>query len=192
MRRDTASVWHTELRTARTGARNRSPRIAHNSHSRRARYVHEVPGGDRWVPIAAMGTRMTNSGVSAGHTSSLGSRLLTALRFRNAMSSAVWSWQLRANCRGLPSVVFYPPDGERGNQRSRREHRAKRICGDCPVSTECLMHAITWPEPYGIWAGTTPAERGQVPARRKAQDGLQLQSITEPVGSDETVSLEQK
>lgn len=68
-------------------------------------------------------------------------------------------WCRQAACRGLPAVVFYPPDGERGIPRLRREQRAKRLCSACPVIRECLRHALSWPEEHGIWAGTTPAER---------------------------------
>jgi WhiB family redox-sensing transcriptional regulator len=70
-----------------------------------------------------------------------------------------WTWQLQAQCRNMPSVVFYPPDGERGRRRQRREQRAKLICRKCPVIRDCLAHALQWPEEYGIWAATTPAER---------------------------------
>jgi WhiB family redox-sensing transcriptional regulator len=70
-----------------------------------------------------------------------------------------WAWQMRANCRDMPSSVFYPPEGERGGCRRRREQRAKRICRDCAVVRECLAHALQWPEDHGIWAATTPAER---------------------------------
>lgn len=39
----------------------------------------------------------------------------TARRGQPAASPAVfWAWRLEAACRGLPSSVFFSPDGERG------------------------------------------------------------------------------
>jgi len=67
-----------------------------------------------------------------------------------------WFWQLLAAGRGLPSSVFYPSDNERGNRRRRREHRAKRICHDCPVVADCLKHALAWPENHGAWRPPPP------------------------------------
>ena len=43
----------------------------------------------------------------------------------------------------------------------------KKVCAHCPVSRQCLSHAITTPETVGIWAGTTPSRR--MAMRRKAQ-----------------------
>lgn len=82
-----------------------------------------------------------------------------------ADQSVSWAWQLVAACRGLPAAVFYPPDNERGQRRRRRELRAKQVCAACPVITDCLRHAVRWPETEGIWGGTTPGERGLVPER---------------------------
>lgn len=83
---------------------------------------------------------------------------VTASARGNALGVS-WTWQLGAACRGLPSSIFYPADDERGNRRRRRELRAKRICAECPVITDCLRHAINWPETQGIWGATTARER---------------------------------
>ena len=77
-------------------------------------------------------------------------------------AGTVVSWQRFAVCRGLPQNVFFPPENERGRQRARREHRAKQICRDCPVLADCLRHALFWPEQYGVWGATTPAERREI------------------------------
>ncbi|WP_414170643.1 WhiB family transcriptional regulator [Streptoverticillium reticulum] len=37
--------------------------------------------------------------------------------------------------------------------------RALQICAACPVM-ECREHAAAVPEPFGIWGGTTPQQRG--------------------------------
>lgn len=76
-----------------------------------------------------------------------------------------WDWQLQAACRGVDSAVFFPPDNERGRARHRRERAAKRFCGQCPVIEQCAVHALGVQEPYGVWAGMTPAERDDAAGR---------------------------
>ena len=50
-----------------------------------------------------------------------------------------------------------------------RESTAKSICRRCPVQPECLDHALTHREEYGIWGGMSPNERVQArKARRSA------------------------
>jgi WhiB family transcriptional regulator, redox-sensing transcriptional regulator len=70
------------------------------------------------------------------------------------------NWQERAACRGADTRIFYHPDNERGPSRRRREMRAKQICRGCPVLTECLSWALATREPYGVWGGLSPEERG--------------------------------
>ncbi|TSD40537.1 WhiB family transcriptional regulator [Rhodococcus sp. KBS0724] len=41
----------------------------------------------------------------------------------------------------------------------RRENAAKKICGDCPVRSHCLTHALDTPEPHGVWGAMTERER---------------------------------
>lgn len=49
--------------------------------------------------------------------------------------------------------VFYSRNG-------LRAANATRVCGACPVRAECREHAQRTAEPYGIWGGLTPAQRG--------------------------------
>jgi WhiB family transcriptional regulator, redox-sensing transcriptional regulator len=35
----------------------------------------------------------------------------------------------------------------------------KAVCKECPVRNECLIHALSFPEPGGIWGGLTHYER---------------------------------
>ena len=49
-----------------------------------------------------------------------------------------------------PHHLFHPPD-ERGPARAARIREGKQICRTCPVLNQCLTHALTIPEPYGIW-----------------------------------------
>lgn len=70
-----------------------------------------------------------------------------------------WSWQMQAACVGLDARVFFPLDGERGEQRAAREAAAKAICARCVVIRECARHALTVREPYGVWGGMSQADR---------------------------------
>ncbi len=77
-----------------------------------------------------------------------------------AVQTTERTWQLRAACRGPESALFFPPTyPERKDERDAREARAKAICQECPVRSECLDYAISIREPHGIWGGLTEAER---------------------------------
>ena len=68
-------------------------------------------------------------------------------------------WQRAALCRGEAGRDFYPPfGGERKRDRKARELRAKAVCESCPVRAECLDHAVSSGERYGVWGGLTSDE----------------------------------
>ena len=89
-----------------------------------------------------------------------------------------WDWQLAAACRGMASATFFHPPDERGPARAARIHDAKQICRTCPVLNQCLTHALTIPEPYGIWGGLSEDERAQQ---------LGVQSLRYPARATKTV-----
>ncbi|MFE1194009.1 WhiB family transcriptional regulator [Streptomyces olivaceoviridis] len=70
-----------------------------------------------------------------------------------------WEWQAEAACRGMDSSVFFSPPGERGSARRRREQRAQEICRQCPVRVPCAGFAATSDQRYGVWGGSTEADR---------------------------------
>ena len=73
------------------------------------------------------------------------------------------SWQIKAACRGPQAAVFFPPaQFERKDEKLDREARAKDICGECGVSSDCLNYALTIREPHGIWGGLNELERKQL------------------------------
>lgn len=80
------------------------------------------------------------------------------------------SWCDKGACKGM-SEIFYSDFSERPNKRAKREHRAKAICGVCPVILQCRAYARANPE-YGVWGGETEEERHAqgfpVPAGSKA------------------------
>lgn len=74
-----------------------------------------------------------------------------------------WQWQEDAACREHDTEFFFFEDREQGEERSpNRNALAKAICSSCPVMRACLEHALSVPESYGVWGGTTPKERARM------------------------------
>lgn len=61
------------------------------------------------------------------------------------------TWRDQAACAGMPATTFYP---DRGTNATT----AKRVCANCPVTTQCANDGAD--EPYGVWGGTTVDDRG--------------------------------
>lgn len=70
-----------------------------------------------------------------------------------------YEWQHAGACRGVDTETFFPPEPERGPRRRRREAAAKALCATCPVIQECLDHALSVREPFGVWGGLNQTER---------------------------------
>ncbi|MEU6215872.1 MULTISPECIES: WhiB family transcriptional regulator [unclassified Streptomyces] len=75
------------------------------------------------------------------------------------LSEHLWLWQEEAACRNLGTDRFFHPAGERGEDRAERDQEAKEVCALCPVRAECLRHALSVQEPYGVWGGLSEEER---------------------------------
>ncbi|WP_370132653.1 WhiB family transcriptional regulator [Streptacidiphilus sp. EB103A] len=74
------------------------------------------------------------------------------------MSETADDWCKDASCRtGDPEELF----GEGSVQ-----NRAKARCAGCPVSTECLAHALDGRVEFGVWGGMTERERRALLRRR--------------------------
>ena len=76
----------------------------------------------------------------------------------------LYEWQYDGACRRADPSLFFSPEDERGPRRRARESAAKQLCARCPVIDQCLKHALSAKEPYGVWGGLTPAERADVAA----------------------------
>ncbi len=50
--------------------------------------------------------------------------------------------------------------------RGAEQHRAKLVCGGCPVRTECLAEALDNQIEWGVWGGMTERERRAVLRKR--------------------------
>lgn len=73
------------------------------------------------------------------------------------------AWQEQAACRGLdPDDFVVEPTSWEGEDL--RVRRARWVCAECPVRPECLAFAFAAPSSlrWGVYAGTTPAERMSV------------------------------
>ncbi len=67
-------------------------------------------------------------------------------------------WAERGACRDAdPDSLFVP---------GAAQHRAKRICRDCPVRLDCLAEALDHRMEFGIWGGLTERERRSLLRRR--------------------------
>lgn len=78
-------------------------------------------------------------------------RIAQAPRLATVREAPDWS---RAACRGLPTELFYPGQGDDRTARAARE-----ICAVCPIRAECLDYAIGNAERFGIWGGMTEHDR---------------------------------
>lgn len=71
-------------------------------------------------------------------------------------------WREHAACQGKNVNNWYP-EATGGNGYEQRQQSleagAKLVCRSCPVRTECLHHAITAGERYGIHGGLNYHER---------------------------------
>lgn len=70
-------------------------------------------------------------------------------------------WTEFAACQFVDSEIFFPEKG--GSVRD-----AKRVCAGCAVSAECLEYALANEEKFGVWAGTSEAQRRRILASRRA------------------------
>ncbi len=76
------------------------------------------------------------------------------------------SWHLLAACRGVTNsdeIFFGNIDtAVRPTLSISQVIKAKRICNICPVFEECLVHALTMREEFGVWAGTSGRTRERI------------------------------
>ena len=61
------------------------------------------------------------------------------------------AWHAQAECVGMPTKWFFPPQGQ------NIDPRARDACSACPVVAECRKAGES--ERFGTWGGITPRER---------------------------------
>lgn len=77
--------------------------------------------------------------------------LIDTLSFLEAEAAAT-SWMSWALCAETNPEAFFPEKG--GSPKS-----AKQVCDGCPVRAECLDYALDNGIDFGVWGGTTEADR---------------------------------
>jgi WhiB family transcriptional regulator, redox-sensing transcriptional regulator len=65
-----------------------------------------------------------------------------------------------AKCADVEDKDLFFPDNR--TQEAERLHQLKAICASCIHETECLEYALEKQIPYGVWGGSTPADRDTV------------------------------
>lgn len=72
----------------------------------------------------------------------------------------------RAACRTADPEIFHPHGGANRGALTK----ARAICADCPVRTDCLEYALAHPDTsrHGIWGGLVREELRALRKARKA------------------------
>jgi len=83
-----------------------------------------------------------------------------------ALGAADYDWRDDALCRDTDPALFFPV-GTTGNALVQIDH-AKRTCGECTVSVDCLDFALGTNQDSGIWGGLTEEERRVIRRKRVA------------------------
>ena len=84
-----------------------------------------------------------------------------------ALGSADYTWRRSALCRDTDPELFFPI-GTTG-QALLQISRAKEVCCECTVKTECLEFAIETNQDCGIWGGTSEDERRNIRRQMAAE-----------------------
>lgn len=83
-----------------------------------------------------------------------------------ALGAADYSWRDHALCRDTDPELFFPV-GTTGMALVAIE-RAKQVCGECLVRTECLDFALETNQDSGVWGGLSEEERRAIRRQRVA------------------------
>lgn len=83
-----------------------------------------------------------------------------------------WAWQEQANCREVESDLFFLDPLVRGKEKKEIERKAKKVCKGCPVINECLSHALSIPEFFGVWGGMTADERNRILRKKRIKNNI--------------------
>ena len=95
---------------------------------------------------------------------------MTILASSLALANADYTWRNRSICRDTDPDLFFPV-GTTG-QALLQIAKAKEVCGECPVSTECLEYALETNQDSGIWGGLDEEQRRAIRRQGAARQRL--------------------
>lgn len=84
-----------------------------------------------------------------------------------ALGNADYSWRTNALCADTDPELFFPI-GTTG-QALLQIAKAKEVCAECTVKSECLEFALETNQDSGIWGGTSEDERRGIRRERAAR-----------------------
>lgn len=76
-------------------------------------------------------------------------------------------WQREGSCFQKGNMIFFVEKG-------KSVRRAKAVCRECPVKTQCLEYAHEKKIPFGVWGGLTAKERERQRREEKEEKTPQL------------------
>lgn len=82
-------------------------------------------------------------------------------------------WREYAACASLDPTDFFPELSPLPSVEVTAH--AKEICSQCAVRAQCLGHALSNNEEFGVWGGLTARERSLLTAGDPIRDGFQLE-----------------
>lgn len=95
---------------------------------------------------------------------------MTILASSLVLGAADYSWREHALCRDTDPELFFPV-GTTGLALVQID-RARQVCGECTVRSECLDYALETNQDSGIWGGLSEEERRVIRRRRAARNRL--------------------
>src|SRR5215831_3810420 len=72
------------------------------------------------------------------------------------------AWHEQAHCKGVGVDYYFGDEDGQPTMSINQVRRAAKLCDVCPVFYECLHHALTRREEYGVWAGTSGRVRRRI------------------------------
>lgn len=80
-------------------------------------------------------------------------------------------WRGLAACQDIDPDLFFPVAAPNSDAGKRQAAQARAVCRSCPARVPCLGFAVATRQAWGVWGGTTPAERGTDRWRRQSREG---------------------
>lgn len=90
------------------------------------------------------------------------------------------NWWDYAACKGEDASVFFFED-------TAPNHKARRLCINCPVRIDCLEYAVEHEKDFGVWAGVTARVRLTL---RRAMNKTKSKTVVELLSKHQDVVLD--